>query len=150
MVAVMVSSVPISREVFTFIPLNNDMVFMQIHVLTSYWGFILMAIHIGMSWAMIINAMRKMTGITDPSRIRTISLRTVAVLIVVYGIQTSFERNLGSKLLIYDPFGSWNLEESNLNFLIDYLSVMGIYVCGTHYALLFVQKKKKAYRDSRS
>jgi len=150
MVAVMVSSVPISREVLTFIPVNNDMIFMQIHVMTSYWGFIFMAIHIGMSWATIMNAMRKMTGITDPSRIRALSLRTVAVLIVVYGVQASFERNLGSKLTVYDPFGSWNLEESSLNFLMDYLSVMGIYICGTHYALKFVQKKKKAYRDLHS
>lgn len=150
MIAVIVSSVPISREVVTFIPIKSNMTFMQIHVMTSYWGFILMAIHIGMSWATIINAMRKMTGITDPSRIRTISLRTVAVLIVVYGVQASFERNLGSKLFVYDPFGSWNLDESGLTFLMDYLSVMGIYICGAHYTLKFVQKKKRASRHLQS
>lgn len=110
MITVMISSVPISREVIPFFPINNDMVFMQIHVMTSYWGFILMAIHIGMSWGTIINAMRKMTGITDPSRIRTVSLRTLAVLIVVYGVQTSFERNLGSKL-IYTTVDRGNAHE---------------------------------------
>jgi hypothetical protein len=119
------------------------MVFMQIHVMTSYWGFILMAIHIGLSWGTIINAMRKMTGITDSNRFRTVSLRALAVLIVVYGVQASFERNLGSKLFVYDPFGSWNFDESSMNFLIDYLSVMGIYISGTHYALKFVQKQRR-------
>jgi hypothetical protein len=147
MATVMISSVPISRKILSFVPINNDMVFMQIHVMTSYWGFILMAIHIGMSWGTIINAMRKMTGITDPSRIRTVSLRILAVLIVTYGVQTSFERDLGAKLFVYDPFGSWNFDESSMNFLIDYLSVMGIYICGTHYALTFIQKQKKAHRD---
>ncbi|MBD2872469.1 DUF4405 domain-containing protein [Paenibacillus arenilitoris] len=143
MAAVMISSIPISREVLSFIPMNHDMIFMQFHVMTSYWGFILMAIHVGMSWGTIINAMRRLTGITNPSRVRTFLLRVVAILIVVYGVQTSIERNLGSKLLVYDPFGSWNFNESSMSFLMDYLSVMGIYICGTHYVLKFVQKQRR-------
>jgi hypothetical protein len=123
------------------------MILRQIHVLTAYWGFIFMAVHIGMSWGMIINAVRKMTGITGMGRIRTIVLRVLAVLIVVYGVQASIERSMAEKLTIYDPFGSWISDESAMGFLIDYLSMMGIYICGTHYALKFVlkQEKNKAY-----
>jgi hypothetical protein len=143
MVVVMISSVPISRDIFPFFPINNDLILRQIHVLTAYWGFIFMAVHIGLSWGTIINAVRKMTGITGSSRIRTISLRVIAVLIVVYGVQTSFETDMGSKLTVYNPFG-WSFYESTIGFLIDYLSVMGIYICGTHYALKFVQKREKA------
>ncbi|WP_347942292.1 DUF4405 domain-containing protein [Peribacillus simplex] len=90
MAVVIISSVPISRDIFAFISINNDMTLLQIHVLASYWGFIFMAVHIGMSWGTIINAVRKMTGITNTSRIRTIAFRIIAVLIVVYGVQTSF------------------------------------------------------------
>ncbi|MBY0199484.1 DUF4405 domain-containing protein [Priestia megaterium] len=139
MVVVMISSVPISRDVFPYFPINNDMIVRQIHVLTAYWGFIFMAVHIGLSWGTIINAVRKMTGITGMSHIHTIVLRVLAVLIVVYGVQTSFERDLGSKLIIYDPFGSYLLDNSAMGFLLDYLSIMGIYICGTHYALKFVR-----------
>ncbi|CAK8583611.1 hypothetical protein BMEGG_05848 [Priestia megaterium] len=141
MVVVMISSVPISRDVFPYFPINNDMIVRQIHVLTAYWGFIFMAVHIGLSWGTIINAVRKMTGITGMSRMRTIVLRVLAVLIVVYGVHTSFERDLGSKLIIYDPFGSYILDNSAMGFLIDYLSIMGIYICGTHYALKFVRSE---------
>ena len=70
--------------------------------LTAYWGFMLMAVHIGMSWGRIINAARKMTGITLSSPVRTFAVRIAAVLIVVYGVQASIERNMGSKLLYYD------------------------------------------------
>lgn len=144
MAVVLISSVPISRDIFAFIPINNDMIVQQIHVLTAYWGFIFMSVHIGMSWGTIINAVRKMTGITGTSRMRTIALRVLAVLIVVYGVQASFERNMGSKLILYDPFGYLNFDESTMVFLIDYLSFMGIYICGTHYALKFVQRQGKA------
>ena len=141
MVVVMISSVPISRDIFPYFSINNDMVVRQIHVLTAYWGFIFMAVHIGVSWGTIINAVRKMTGITGMSRIRTIVLRVLAVLIVIYGVQTSFERDLGSKLIIYDPFGSYILDNSTMGVLMDYLSIMGIYICGTHYALKFVRSE---------
>jgi hypothetical protein len=147
MAVVMISSVPISRDIFPFIPINNDMILLQIHVMTSYWGFIFMAVHIGMSWGTIFNAVRKMTGITSTSRIRTIGLRVIAVLIVVYGVQASFERDMLYKLTLYKPFG-WNVDKSSMGFLIDHLSIMGVYISGTDYVLKFVQKydKAKAYK----
>jgi hypothetical protein len=110
--------------------------------MTSYWGFIFMAVHIGMSWATIINSVRKMTGITGTNRIRTIAFRVIAVLIVVYGVQASFERGMLNKLTIYNPFG-WESYDSSMKFLLDHLAIMGIYISGTHYVLKFVQKQDK-------
>ncbi|MGD6831033.1 DUF4405 domain-containing protein [Sutcliffiella halmapala] len=148
MAVVMISSVPISRDLFAFIPINNNMSLLQIHIMTSYWGFILMSVHIGMSWGTIINAVRKMRGITSTNRIRTIVLRVLAVLIVVYGVQASFERDMFYKLTVYNPFG-WNSDKSAMGFLIDHLSIMGIYICGTHYALKFVRKQHKVMEIQR-
>lgn len=142
MAVVLISSVPISRDIIPFSPINNDTVLLQIHVMTSYWGFIFMAVHIGMSWATIINSVRKMTGITGTSRIRTIAFRVIAVLIVVYGVQASFEREMLNKLTIYNPFG-WEFYDSSMGFLLDHLAIMGIYISGTHYVLKFVQKQDK-------
>ena len=147
MAVVIISSVPISRDIIPFIPLNNDTVLLQIHVMTSYWGFIFMAVHIGMSWATIINSVRKMTGITGTNRIRTIAFRVIAVLIVVYGVQASFEREMLNKLTIYNPFG-WESYDSSMKFLLDHLAIMGIYISGTHYVLKFVQKQDKTRLDT--
>lgn len=142
MIVMMISALLISNELFPFIPINNDMILRQIHVQTAYWGFIIMAVHIGLSWEIIINSVRRMTRITGTSRIRTIALRILAVLIVAYGVQSSFEGEMGSKLFIYNPFG-WFTDNSTLRFLIDHLSIMGIYVCGTHYTLKFIHKQQK-------
>ncbi|MEK4013498.1 MULTISPECIES: DUF4405 domain-containing protein [Peribacillus] len=147
MAVVIISSVPISRDMIPFIPLTNDTVLLQIHVMTSYWGFIFMAVHIGMSWATIINSVRKMTGITGTNRIRTIAFRVMAVLIVVYGVQASFERGMLNKLTIYNPFG-WESYDSSMKFLLDHLAIMGIYISGTHYILKFVQKQDKTRLDT--
>jgi hypothetical protein len=137
-----ISAVLISSDLFPFIPIDNDMTLRQIHVQTAYWGFVIMAVHIGLSWEMIIGSVRRMTGITGASRIRTIMLRVLAVLIVAYGVQSSFEGDMGSKLLFYNPFG-WSYNNSTIRFLIDHLSIMGIYVSGTHYTLKFVHNQEK-------
>jgi hypothetical protein len=143
MAVVIISSVPISSNIFPYIPVENDMILRQIHVQTSYWGFLFMAVHIGVSWGTIINAVRNMTGITSTNRISTIAMRLIAVLIVVYGVQTSFEKDMLSRLTIYNPFG-WSYDKSTVGFLIDYLSIMGMYISGTHYVLKFVRKQEKA------
>ena len=143
MALMMISAVLISSDLFPFIPINNDTMLRQIHVQTAYWGFIIMAVHIGLSWGMIINSARRMTGLTGTSRTRTIALRILAVLIVIYGVHSSFEREMGSKLTIYNPFGNWFNDDSLIRFLIDHLSIIGIYICGTHYALKFIQRQEQ-------
>ncbi|MFC7686689.1 DUF4405 domain-containing protein [Ureibacillus sp. GCM10028918] len=140
MFVMMMSAVLISTDLFPFIPINNDMVLRQIHVQTAYWGFIIMAVHIGFSWVMIINSVRRMTGITSTSRIRTITLRFLAVVIVAYGVHSSFEEDMGYKLFVYSPFGLFN-DNSTISFLINHLSIMGIYIAGTHYTLKFIQSQ---------
>lgn len=144
MAVLFVSAVPISRAIFAFIPINNGMVVREIHVLTAYWGFIFIAVHLGMHWGVILSAVLKMTGITGTSRICTLALRVLAVLIVVYGVQASFARNVGFKLILYYAFDYWDVDESFKGLFIDFLSIMGIYICGTYYALKSVQKQEKA------
>lgn len=143
MAVTMICGIFISSELFSFISIDDDTIFRQIHVQTAYWGFIIMSIHVGFSWGMVINSIRRMTGITGASPIRTIGLRVLAALIVFYGVYASFEREMGTKLTIYNPFGTWVNDDSVIQFLIDHLSIMGIYICGTHYALKFAQKQDK-------
>lgn len=142
MAVALISSVPISQTVFPFISTHHEMLTRNIHVLSAYWGFLLMAVHIGISWGRIVQAARKMTGITAGNRLRTILLRILAVLIVVYGVQASIKENMGSKLFIYNPFG-WGGEGSLLNFIRDHLAIMGIYICGTYYTLIFIRKQER-------
>jgi hypothetical protein len=142
MALMIISAVLISSDLFPFIPINNDMLLRQIHVQTAYWGLIIVSVHIGLSWGMVISSVKRMTGITGSSRIRTITLRIRAVLIVAYGVHSSFKGDMGSKLFIYNPFG-WFSDDSSIRFLIDHLSIMGIYICGTHYALKLVHNQEK-------
>ena len=144
MIVLIISAVPISRTIFAFIHIKNDgLTARQIHTLAAYWGLIIMAIHIGMHWEMIMGVVRKMIGITERSRIRIIVLQIFAVIIVVHGVQASFYRDMGSKLILYSTFDIFNSDESFIKLFSDYLSIVAMYICGVYYAIKIAPKGKK-------
>lgn len=143
MIVVMISAIPISRTIFTFMHIQNGLIARKIHTAAAYWGMILMAIHLGMHWGMIRGGVQRMMGITGTSHIRAIILRILVVMIVVYGVKTSFDRNVGEKLIAYYSFDFWESDESFVKLLLDYISIIATYVCGTYYLLKIEHKKTK-------
>lgn len=140
MLVLMVSAVPISYTVFAFINVNGGLIARKLHILAAYWGFILMSVHLGMHWGMVMGAVHKMTRITNTNHIRTMVLRIMTVLIAACGVYASFDRDVGSKLILYYTYSYWNFDESAMFFFTDYLAIMGIYICVTYYMLKFVNK----------
>lgn len=57
----MVSGILMSREIFSFLPIDGGMGFARIlHMVTAYWGFLLMSVHLGLHWGMIMGMVRKL------------------------------------------------------------------------------------------
>jgi hypothetical protein len=143
MMAVLVTSgALLSRTVFAFMGFSGGMQVRLLHTSAAYWGQILIAVHVGMHWEMIMAAIRRMTKITEASWARTIALRVVMVLVVVYGVYASFDREMGAKLFLGYSFDFWHPDRPAILFFSHNLSIMGIYVCVTHYVLKWL-----AYRN---
>ncbi|MGL4370213.1 MAG: DUF4405 domain-containing protein [Spirochaetota bacterium] len=135
MAVLFVSAAFISNIISGFLSLNGSFFMRQIHVAAAYWGFILMSVHIGMHGRMILLVVRKISGIVEFNRICIIAMRIGALLITVYGIKSSFGRNIGSKLIMYYSFDVMNYDESAVLAIAAYLSIMGAYIAGTYYIL---------------
>ena len=59
MIAQMYSGVLMSRYVFDFLPFNGGMSLVRrLHILGAYWGFLLMSLHLGLHWNMILGLQR--------------------------------------------------------------------------------------------
>jgi hypothetical protein len=124
-----------SRTVLAFLHLPGGMVIRLIHTTAAYWSLLLIAIHLGLHWEIIINAMRKMTGITKANLGRTIIMRSAAVLIVGLGVWGSFDRDMFSKLFLGFSFDYWDPERPAVLFFVFNFSILGIYVFLTYYGL---------------
>jgi hypothetical protein len=126
-----------SRTVLAFLHLPGGMGLRQAHTTAAYWGLLLIAVHLGLHWEMIINAMRKMTGITKTNFGRIVIICAAAVLIVVFGVWGSFDRDMFSKLFQGFSFDYWDPERPAVLFFMFNFSILGMYVFLTYYGLKF-------------
>jgi hypothetical protein len=138
----LISGVLLSRKVFAFMRFSGGMRIRQAHTAAAYWGLILIAVHVGTHWEMIMSAVRKMAKITEVRPVWTIIMRTVTALIVIYGVYASFDRDMGAKLFLGYSFDFWDPERPAILFFTHNLSIMGVYVCVTYYLLKWL-----AYRS---
>lgn len=126
------SSVMHSRSFFAFLPVEKSLETRQLHTTAAYWGLILISLHIGMHWEMVMAAVRKAFGLRKASRWRDGILRLLAALIAGHGVLFSLQRNLGAKLTGCYSFDYWDFEASVADFFIGYACVMGLCICITH------------------
>jgi cytochrome b561 len=143
MTTLIISGMLMSRTVLAFLNLPGGMETRQIHTTAAYWGLIIIALHIGMHGEMIINAMRRMMKISTTNLTRTIVLRVFAILIVTYGVWSSFDRDMFSKLFQGFSFDYWDEERPTLLFFAANLSIMAIYIFLTYYILKLCERRKK-------
>lgn len=146
LVTLVISGILLSRTVFAFLGFNGGMGVRQIHSFAAYWGLIVIAVHVGMHWEMIMSAARRMAKITEASRIRTSVLRIVTALIVAYGIYASFDRQMGAKLFLGYSFDFWDPDRPAVLFFTSNLAIMGLYVCVTHALKLLAYRRPMSGR----
>ena len=139
MIGSMVSGIVLSRHVFAALPIEGGSSWARtIHMLCGYWGFVIMSLHLGFHWNMMMGMGRKM--VKKPSVARTWILRGIAFAIAAYGVYAFHTRQLGEYLFLKTPFVFFDFEEPLVFFFIDYLAVMGLFVCIGHYLSLLLRK----------
>lgn len=141
MVGSMISGIVLSRHVFAFLPRHGGYELAgKLHILCAFWGFVLMSLHLGMHWNMVLTMMRKHL---TPFKPRTWCLRLLAYLWAAYGAVAFIRRDVGLYLLLKSHFVFFDYSEPLIAFLLDYLAVMGLFVA-VGFLLLHVIKPARS------
>ena len=126
MVGSMISGIVLSRHVFAFLPKHGGYELAgKLHILCAFWGFVLMSLHLGMHWNMVLTMMRKHL---TPFKPRTWCLRLLAYLWAAYGAVAFVRRDVWRYLLLKSHFVFFDYTEPLVRFLLDYLAVMSLFV----------------------
>lgn len=146
MISSMISGIILSRHVLSFLPISGGRAFARrLHMLASYWGFVLMSLHLGLHWSMMMGIAGKAAG--KPTVVRTWILRIFALAIAGYGVFAFVKRDFGSYMFLKIQFAFFDFEEPLIFFLLDYTAVMGLFVFIGHYLAELLKrcsrKKKK-------
>lgn len=73
MLAQIYSGIVMSRYVFSFLSSGGGMALARrLHILGAYWGFLLMSLHLGLHWNMILGIARKAARMKSHSKVHSI------------------------------------------------------------------------------
>ena len=144
LLAQMYSGIVMSRYVFDFLPSIGGMsLARRLHILGAYWGFLLMNLHLGLHWNMILGMSRKAIDIRNKSKIRSTIALLAGSVVAGYGVQSFIRRDFPIYLLLKSEFVFFDYNESKILFTIDYLSLMGLCIFIAHYCAKIIRRLRK-------
>lgn len=144
MLGLMASGVILSRKVFAFLPIQGGTAFARVlHMLSAYWGFVLMAAHLGLHWGMLLGIAQRFGGVQGSNKLRSMLFTLLGGGIALYGVAALVRRGLPVYLFAQAEFVFLDYGESKILFYLDYLAMMGTFIFLAHYAAKLLKSAKR-------
>lgn len=138
----MLSGIVLSRHVFSFLPIVGGSSWARkLHILSAYWGFIFLSLHLGLHWGIVTGTVKKM--LPETSAVWLWISRLAGLLIACYGIYAFVKRQIGSCMFLKIHFVFFDFGEPLLLFFLDYMAVMGLFVFLGYYLAGIFRKIKR-------
>lgn len=135
MAGMMISAVILSREVFRFLPISGGISLARsMHILCAFWSFVLMALHLGLHWNMILGHIGRAAGLVLPRPART-ALGIAGAAAAVYGLYAFLKNQLLSYLFLTPHFIYFDFERPVILFAAEYMAIMELFVFAGHYGM---------------
>lgn len=101
-----------------------------LHLLSAYWGFILISMHLGLHWQIFYNLITKYT---KDKLSYLLNSKLILWIIFLYGLNNFIHYDLISYMLLQNNFVYFNPSQSLLSFLVDYLSIVATFIISFNY-----------------
>ena len=127
MIGLMVSGIMLSNHVFAFLGIHGGMSFARLlHIAASHWGFVLMSLHLGLHWGMLLGlAGRTLKKQKYRSGKGSIPFFIVGAAIALYGLTVFISRDFPVYMFLRTQFVFLDFNEPVPLFYLDCLSMMG-------------------------
>ena len=108
------------------------------HLLCAYLGFVFLSLHLGLHWGNILNMAERL--FKKRSAARKWVIRVIGWLIAAYAIYAFIKRNFAWYMFKQIHFVFFNLDEPMLLYLLDYIAIMGAFVCAGNNLTVILRK----------
>ncbi len=98
----------------------------KVHLVVSYLGFVLMAVHIGLHGNMIMGMAGKIFH--RPFKIWKWGKVLLSFMIAGYGVHAVIKREISSYILLKNQFVFFDFKEPIVFFYLDYIAIMGLFI----------------------
>ena len=142
MAGLIFSSIILSSYVFRFLGIERGMdLARQMHLICSYWCFVLTSLHLGLHWGRIIGMMRK-KGVLKLRMAETLIIRFIIAVLSFIGIWAFIEQQLAAYMFRRSLFVFFDYEQSPLFFFLKYICMMVLFASLSYYSHVFLKLKK--------
>ncbi|MCM1180964.1 MAG: DUF4405 domain-containing protein [Clostridium sp.] len=133
------SGIVMSNYVFGFVSVKGAMALArQMHMAASYWGFVLMSVHLGFHWSMVVGMVKKITANRKiPKGVLWVS-KIIAFAIAGYGAFCFYKADIVSYLFLTNQFAFFDFEQSAVSVFSEYLAMMGLWVFAGYYVMRYL------------
>lgn len=139
------SGVVLSKYVFSFLGIETGRALSRtLHLVCAYWNLVLMPLHLGLHWNMILGMCRRFRKSSQISPVWIWSFRGIGAIIAIYGFMAFLKRGIWDYLILENQFVFFDYSEPILLFLGDYLAIMGLFIFAGHYLAVLARKLGKA------
>lgn len=135
------SGIVMSCHVFAGLPIHGPMATARtMHLSASYWGFVLMSIHLGFHWSMVLGMFRRLWGGTKTPAVFVWLIRFLAIFVAGYGAYCFQKENIVSYMFLKQEFVFFDFEQSVVSVFAEYIAMMGLWVFISFYAVKGIRK----------
>ena len=114
----MLSGIIESRYLFVFLNIKSSFLTNRIHMLSAYWGFVFMSMHLGCHFKMLKSIFRsKNLPFSNLFKI-------INILILLYGINAFFKMNILDYLFLKNYFFILDDGDNLLLYVFNYMAIM--------------------------
>ena len=130
MLTSMITGIMLSRYVFAALDISTGIsMARKLHMLAAYWNLVLIAVHLGLHWNMMLGAMSKAADKnfnkdTSARKIIAWVIRGVALLIAVSGGYWFVQENISGYLLGKVAFAFFDFKVSAWEYVLRYITIM--------------------------
>jgi len=137
MIAMIISAINISNNVFAFLNISSKIWGRKLHMLSTSWGFVLMSIHLGLHLKTLINKINNKMK----NSILEYLYYFVVLLIIIYGIYSFIRLNFVSDMFLMNAFKYYDFSESPVIFYLHVISA-SLFISLIIYFINNIKRKK--------
>lgn len=89
-----ISGILISQSLFPEISLSDTSVWSPLHHFAAYSSLVLISVHLGLHWSMIINFFKKVLKMRNENGTRTWLARVIALALAIFGVKALINQNI--------------------------------------------------------
>lgn len=147
-IVLVVSGIMMSGYVFPMFSIHGGIASARrLHMITAYWGLILLSAHLGYNWVMITGMAGKVFHVKLGGKKRKILFRLISVLVSAYGIYALYVHRVYEYLVLKNIFMFWDYERPAWQVIFDYTAMMYLFAAIAYYIKIFLGCKAPQSRD---